>query len=71
MSYFDPPPGQRVLRKFTIRRDWQGHWIASEAHGLAEGVFFTCSDARRFALREADGDASRVHVERAVEMPCD
>ena len=63
MPYFDLPPGERVLQEFTIHRDPRGHWIASEAHGLVEGVFLTCEDARRFALREADGDASRVHVE--------
>ena len=69
MSYFDLPPGQRVLREFTIRRDQRGRWVASEAHGLLGGVFLSCKEALRFALYEADGDAARVHVEPASAIP--
>ncbi|HEX3954635.1 MAG TPA: hypothetical protein VHW90_13735 [Stellaceae bacterium] len=61
-SYFDLPPGERVLHEFTIGRDRRGHWVAREVHGLAEGVFFNCENAFRFAVREADGDPSRVHL---------
>ena len=69
MSYFDLPPGQRVLREFTIRRDQCGRWVASEAHGLLGGVFLSRKEALRFALYEADGDAARVHVEPSTEIP--
>ena len=68
MGYFDLPPGERVLREFSIRRSSSGRWIASETHGLAEGVFFTLKDAFRFALREADDDSERVHVEQEVTV---
>ncbi len=66
MPYFDQPPGRRVLREFTIRRDLLGRWIASEAHGLLGGVFPSCKEALRFALYEADGDAARVHVDTST-----
>ena len=65
MGDFDAPPGERVLHEFTIHRDSLGHWVASETHGLAEGVFFNFKEAFRFAVREADGDSHRVHVEPA------
>jgi hypothetical protein len=68
MPYFDLPPGQRVLRQFTIGRDQPGRWIACEIHGLRGGVFSTCKEALRFALYEADGDAARVHVEPSTEV---
>jgi hypothetical protein len=68
MPSIDFPAAPRLLHEYTIRRDPLGHWVASEAHGLAEGVFFTCKEACRFALREADGDASRVHLEPAAEL---
>jgi hypothetical protein len=57
MGYFDAPPEERVLREFTIHRDRLGHWVASETHGLSEGVFFKFKEAFRFAVREADDDA--------------
>jgi hypothetical protein len=68
MPYFDAPPGQRVLREFTIRRDQSGRWIASETHGLLGGVFLSRKEALRFALYEADGDVDRVHVEPSTEI---
>ena len=68
MSSFHLSPTQRVRREFTIRRDQLGHWVASETQGLIEGVFFTCKDARRFALREADDDPSRVHVDPDADV---
>jgi hypothetical protein len=68
MPYFELPPGQRVLREFTIRRDPRGRWIASESRGLLGGVFLSCKEALRFALYEADGDAARVHVEPASDV---
>jgi hypothetical protein len=64
MTYFDHPPGQRVLREFTIRPDTRNHWVTEEAHGLSGGVFTSLKDAVRFALREADGDADRVRIEQ-------
>jgi hypothetical protein len=67
MPYFDPPPGRRVLREFTIRRDQRGRWVASEAHGLLGGEFVSCKEALRFALYEADGDAARVHFDPPTE----
>ena len=67
LSYFDLPPGQRVLREFTVSRDARGNWIADEIHGLVGGIFITRKDAVRFALDEVEGDASRVHVEPAPE----
>jgi len=63
MSYFDAPPGQPVLREFMIHRDLRGRWVASEIHGLSEGVFSAFKEAFRFACAEADGDTDRVHVE--------
>jgi hypothetical protein len=51
MPYFDQPPGQRVLREFTIRHDECGRWIVSETHGQ-RGVFLSCEEALRFALYE-------------------
>ena len=68
MSYFDQPPGQRALRAFTIRRDNRGRWLADETHGLMGGVFASRKEAVRFALREADGDAERVHVEPVSDL---
>jgi hypothetical protein len=67
MPYFDQPPGQRVLREFTIRHDECGRWIVSETHGQ-RGVFLSCEEALRFALYEADGDAARVHLEPSSEI---
>jgi hypothetical protein len=32
-------------------------------------VFFSCKEALRFALYEADGDTARVHVEPASDIP--
>jgi hypothetical protein len=64
MPYFDQPPGQRVLREFTIRRDQCGRWIASETHGQRGGVFLSCKEALRFALY----DAARVHLEPCTEI---
>ncbi|MBV9829742.1 MAG: hypothetical protein JO001_29330 [Alphaproteobacteria bacterium] len=65
MSYFDNPPGERILYQFTIRPDAHGHWVAAETHGLIEGVFFTYEQARRFALDEAEGDLTRIITETA------
>jgi hypothetical protein len=65
MSYFDFPPGQRVLREFTVFCDRNGRWVAAEAHGLPGGVFDSRDEAMRFALWQADRDPIRVHVEAA------
>ena len=65
MSYFDLPPGQRVLRQFIVYRDPKGRWVAAETHGLPGGVFESRDAAVRFALWQADGEAARVHVEPA------
>jgi hypothetical protein len=63
MSYFDFPPGQRVLREFKDNRDPNGRLIAAEAHGLPGGVFDSIDEAERFALWQANGEADRVHIE--------
>ena len=63
MSYFDLPPGQRVLSEFTVFRDPKGRWVAAEAHRLTGEVFASRDEAVRVALWQADGDAARVHVE--------
>jgi hypothetical protein len=62
MSYFDLPPGERVLREFRVSCDPNGRWIAVEIHGL-KGAFGSRDEAIRFALLQADGDVARVHVE--------
>jgi hypothetical protein len=62
MCYFDFPPGQRVLRAFTVFCDQDGRWVAAEAHGLPGGVFDSRDEAVRFALWQADRDPTRVHV---------
>lgn len=68
MPSFVPPLSQRAPRReFTIRPDARGHWIAAEAHDLTGGVFFSRQEALRFALREADDDATCVHLAPAVE----
>jgi hypothetical protein len=67
MSYFDRPPGQRVLQEFRIMRDGSGRWIVVERHGLPGGSFDSRDDAVHFALLRADGDLARVHVETAPE----
>jgi hypothetical protein len=62
MSYFDAPPGQRVLREFTIRRDQSGRWLVAETPGSVNVLAFHSHDAaERFALSEAEGDYNRVH----------
>ena len=65
MSYFDLPPGERVLRQFTVYLDPNGRWVAAETHGLPGGVFDSWDDAVRFALWQADGEAARIRVEPA------
>lgn len=47
---------------FEISPDGHGRWIVSDTEGLVGGVFLTCKDALRFALREAEGDAGCVRV---------
>jgi hypothetical protein len=64
MSYFDMPPGQRVLREFRVFRDPNGRWVAAEAHGLPGGVFDSRDEAVHFALQQVDGEMDRVHVIR-------
>jgi hypothetical protein len=62
MSYFDAPPGQRVLREFTIRRDRSGHWLVAETPNPASVCAFHSEEAaERYALCEAEGDYDRVH----------
>jgi hypothetical protein len=60
-SYFDAPPGQRVLRKFTVRRDTLGGWLVIETPSGARRSFETSEAAERFALREAEGDRDRIY----------
>ena len=56
----------RAPHDFEIVEDERGHWIARDRDGLIGGVFRTRKDALRFALFEADGDSSRVHVHAAA-----
>ena len=63
MSYLDLPPGQRVLQEFKVFRDTNGYWVVAETHGLPGGLFACHDEAVRFALRQADRDFARVHVE--------
>ena len=63
-TYFDAPPGERVLREFTIRRDASGHWLVVEEPGSVTCAFYTCDAAERYALRAAGGDQHRVHFAR-------
>jgi hypothetical protein len=53
---------RRRPHDFEIVEDASGHWVARDRDGLIGGVFRTRRDALRFALVEADGDRSRVHV---------
>jgi hypothetical protein len=48
--------------EFEIGRDACGHWVARGRDGLVGGVFRRREDAIRFALFEADGDSSRIHL---------
>lgn len=65
MLRFDPMPARRTSYEFTIRRNPGGCWLAEEKHGLLGGIFVTRKAAVRFALRETDRDADRVHIEPA------
>jgi hypothetical protein len=52
----------REPHEFDIVRDELGRWVARGRDGLIGGVFRRREDAIRFALFEADGDLSRVHL---------
>ena len=52
----------REPHDFEIARDESGHWVARDRDGLIGGVFRTRRDAVRFALFEADGDTTRIHI---------
>jgi hypothetical protein len=52
----------REPHEFEIARDKYGHWVARDRDGLVGGVFRRREDAIRFALFEADGDSSRIHL---------
>jgi hypothetical protein len=56
------PRRVRSPHDFDIRRDRRGHWIARDRNGLAGGTFLTRDGALRYALFEAGGDTSLVHV---------
>ena len=45
----------RVARRFTVRRNLRGLWVAREARGLVEGILFEQRDAIRFAIAESGG----------------
>jgi hypothetical protein len=62
MSYFDAPPGERVLREFTIARDQNGRWLVTETPKLVVHAFESYTAAERFAVREAEGNCDLVHV---------
>jgi hypothetical protein len=63
MLRFASAPTQHTSYEITIRRDPAGRWVAEESHGSLGGIFVSREAAVRFALRETDGDANRVHVE--------
>jgi hypothetical protein len=64
MSYFDLPPGERVLREFTIWWDPNRGWVVAETPSLATTVFDSREEAEHFALREAEGDPNRIIFDR-------
>jgi hypothetical protein len=55
-------PRTHFSRHFDIHHDRHGRWVARDRDGLAGGTFITRRDALRFAMFEAGGDASLVHV---------
>lgn len=65
MTYFDFPPGQRMLREFTVFRDLDGRRIAAETHGLHR-AFGNRDEAVFFAPWHFDGNPGRVRIEPAV-----
>lgn len=52
---------------FEIDQDDCSRWIARDRDGLTGGTFFTCKEAVRFALGEAGGDQTYVHLLAAGE----
>jgi hypothetical protein len=64
MLRFDPSPRRRTSYQFTIRRNPGGSWLAEKSHGSL-GASLSAARQLRFALRETDGDADRVHIEPA------
>jgi hypothetical protein len=62
MSYFDAPPGERVLREFTIARDHSGRWLVTETPKLVVHAFESYAAAERFAVRQAEGDYDLIHI---------
>jgi hypothetical protein len=63
MLRFDSAPTARASYEITIRRNPGGCWVAEESRGSLGGIFVSREAAVRFAMRETDGDADRVHVE--------
>ncbi len=63
MLRFESAPTARAAYQITIRRDPGGCWVAEESRDSLGGIFVSSGAAVRFALRETDGDADRVHVE--------
>lgn len=47
---------------FDIKPDSHGHWTVADRDGLVGGTFLTEKDAVRFAVAEADGDRTHVHI---------
>jgi hypothetical protein len=64
LSGIQAMPARRASYEFTIRRNPGGCWLAEESHGSLGGIFVSREAAARFALRETDGDADRVHSNR-------
>lgn len=46
----------------AVGRDEAGHWVASEAHGLAGGYFTTRQDALRFAAALLLTQGGRIEI---------
>ena len=56
------PTAVREPHEFDMARDRGGHGVARDRDGLIGGVFRRREDAIRFALFEAGGDSSRIHL---------
>jgi hypothetical protein len=68
MLRFDSEPTRRPSYEITIHRNPGGCWVVEESHGFLGGIFVSRNAAVRFALRETDGDAARVHIEPAPAL---
>ena len=47
-----PAPAADARPCFVVGRDFEGHWVAVETHGLAGGLFRSLADAVHYAAVE-------------------